>query len=224
MKIDNFKQLREHLTFHNPNEFYFLQIIQRKKDGNEGLHVRNGYRRIRSYYIYSLEEFDSLESRIKELCESNNARAYINPNVRNAQEVALECIRKYADLVAGTCAFQGNNIWDSTCGSTRARGYKSLWVVDVDCKEETYLNKVIEIIRQCRHNDNFTLYIVPTLNGYHILCNGFDTKQFKDFLKDVGLDSIDIHKDNPTLLYYNDISSQRKQTTIQSGTLYSDQL
>ena len=224
MKIDNFKQLREHLIFHNPNEFYFLQIIQRKKDGNEELHARNGYRLIRSYYIYSLEEFDSLESRIKELCESNNARAYINPNVRNAQEVALECIRKYADLVAGNCAFQGNNIWDSTCGSTRARGYKSLWVVDVDCKEETYLNKVIEIIRQCRHNDNFTLYTVPTLNGYHILCNGFDAKQFKDFLKDIGLDSIDIHKDNPTLLYYNDISSQRKQTTIQSGTLYSDQL
>ena len=224
MKIDNFKQLRKHLTFHNPNEFYFLQIIQRKKDGNEGLHVRNGYRLIRSYYIYSLEEFDSLESRIKELCENNNARAYINPNIRNAKEVALECIRKYANLVAGNCAFQGNNIWDSTCGSTKARGYKSLWVVDVDCKEETYLNKVIEIIRQCRHNDNFTLYTVPTLNGYHILCNGFDAKQFKDFLKDVGLDSIDIHKDNPTLLYYNDISSQRKQTTIQSGTLYSDQL
>lgn len=207
MKIDNFKQLREHLIFHNPNEFYFLQIIQRKKDGNEGMHVRNGYRLIRSYYIYSLEEFDSLESRIKELCENNNARAYINPNVRNAQEVALGCIRKYADLVAGNCAFQGNNIWNSMCGSTKARGYKSLWVVDVDCKEEFYLNKVIEIISQCRYNDDFTLYTVPTLNGYHILCNGFDTKQFKDFLRDAGLDSIDIHKDNPTLLYYNDSRS-----------------
>lgn len=216
MKIDNFKQLRKHLTFHNPNEFYFLQIIQRKKDGNEGLHVRNGYRLIRSYYIYSLEEFDSLESRIKELCESNNARAYINLNVRNAQEVALECIRKYADLVAGNFAFHGNNIWDSMCGSTKARGYKSLWVVDVDCKEEFYLNKVIEIISQCRHNDDFTLYTVPTLNGYHILCNGFDTKQFKDFLRDAGLDSIDIHKDNPTLLYYNDISSKQEQTPVQS--------
>ena len=131
MKIDNFKQLREHLTFHNLNEFYFLQIIQRKKDGNEGLHVWNGYRLIRSYYIYSLEEFDSLEGRIKELCESNNARAYINPNVRNAQEVALECIRKYADLVAGNCAFQGNNIWDSTCGSTRAREYNALWILTI---------------------------------------------------------------------------------------------
>ena len=223
-EINNFSIIRDKLVFNNRNEFYFVQIIQRKKDGNEGLHIRSGYRLIKPLYIYSLEEFDSLSDRIKELCINNNARAYINMNVRNANEVALECIRKYAELVANNNAFQGNNIWNSSCGSTKARGYKSLWVVDVDCKEETYLNKVIEIIRQCRHNDNFTLYTVPTLNGYHILCNGFDAKQFKDFLKDVGLDSIDIHKDNPTLLYYNDISSQRKQTTIQSRTLYSDQL
>ena len=145
-------------------------------------------------------------------------------NVRNANEVALECIRKYAELIANNNTFQGNSIWDSSCGSTKARGYKSLWVVDVDCKEESYLNKVIEIIRQCRHNDDFTLYTVPTLNGYHILCNGFDTKQFKDFLRDAGLDSIDIHKDNPTLLYYNDISSKQEQTPVQSRILYPSQL
>ena len=82
----------------------------------------------KKYYIGQSED---LESRIKELCESNNARAYINPNVRNAQEVALECIRKYADLVAGNCAFQGNNIWDSTCGSTRAREYNALWILTI---------------------------------------------------------------------------------------------
>ena len=73
MIVDNFDLIREHLVFNSPDEFYFVQIIQRKKDGNEGLHVRNGYRLIRSYYIYSLEDFDNLKGRIKELCESNNA-------------------------------------------------------------------------------------------------------------------------------------------------------
>lgn len=216
MRIDNFDLILNQLSFNNRDEFYFVQIIQRRKDGNEGLHVRNGYRLIRSYYIYDKQELIDLKDRIIELCENNNARAYINLNVRNAKEVALECIKKYSDLILNDNAFQGNNIWDSSCGSTKARGYKSLWVVDVDCKEESYLNKVIEIIRQCRHNDDFTLYTVPTLNGYHILCNGFDTKQFKDFLRDAGLDSIDIHKDNPTLLYYNDISSKQEQMLIQS--------
>lgn len=216
MRIDNFDLILNQLSFNNRDEFYFVQIIQRRKDGNEGLHVRNGYRLIRSYYIYDKQELIDLKDRIIELCENNNARAYINLNVRNAKEVALECIKKYSDLILNDNAFQGNSIWDSSCGSTKARGYKSLWVVDVDCKEESYLNKVIEIIRQCRHNDDFTLYTVPTLNGYHILCNGFDTKQFKDFLRDAGLDSIDIHKDNPTLLYYNDISSKQEQMLIQS--------
>ena len=223
-EINNFSIIRDKLVFNNRNEFYFVQIIQRKKAGNEGLHIRSGYRLIKSLYIYSLEEFDSLLDRIKELCINNNARAYINMNIRNANEVALECIRKYAELVANNNAFQGNSIWDSSCGSTRARGYKALWIVDVDCKEEEYLKKVIGTIQNCRHNEEFTLYTIPTLNGYHIICNVFDTKQFNHLLKDARLDPIDIHKDNPTLLYYNDISNQQKQPTIQSGTLCSSQL
>ena len=197
--IDNFKLIKTHLCFNNRDEFYFVQIIQRKKDGNEGLHVRNGYRLIRSYYIYSIEELDSLESRIKELCESNNARAYINPNPRNAKECALECIKRYSDLVLNNNSFMGNNIWDSVYGSTRARSYKSLWVVDVDNQD---INKIEEAIKSCRHNDNFTLYKVPTVHGFHIVCNGFDINQFRNIIKE----PIDIHKNNPTLLYYNDNS------------------
>ena len=210
--IDNFAKIREHLTFRNPNEFYFLQIIQRKKDGNEGLHLRNGYRLIRSYYIYSIEQLDSLEERIKELCESNNARAYINPNVRNAQEVALECIKKYASLVAGNCAFQGNNVWDSTCGSTHARGYKALWIIDIDVPEQ--LDLIKNIILTCKHSDSFIMYEVKTVHGFHLVCNGFNSAQFNDEIKNRGLDKVDIHKNNPTLLYYNDLSSKQEQGIV----------
>ena len=204
--IDNFKLIRSHLVFNNKDEFYFVQIIQRKKDGNEGLHVRNGYRLIKSYYIYSVEEFNNLESRIKELCGANNARAYINMNVRNAKEAALECIKRYTDLVLNNNAFQGNNIWDSVCGGIRARGYKALWVIDVD--------RIEELVRSCKHNENFVMYRVPTVHGFHLICNGFDTKQFNSLLKDKHLDTIDIHKNNPTLLYYNDLSSNSKSRTI----------
>lgn len=213
MIIDNFELIREHLVFNNPDEFYFVQIIQRKKDGNEGLHVRNGYRLIRSYYIYSLKDFDNLKGRIKELCESNNARAYINPNVRNAKEAALECIKRYTDLVLNNNAFQGNNIWDSVCGGVRARGYKALWVIDVDDPDNIEL--ITNLIESCRHTQGFTLYRVPTVHGYHLICNGFDTMQFNSLLKDNNLGTIDIHKNNPTLLYYNDLSCKQEQKLIQ---------
>lgn len=208
MIIDNFDLIREHLVFNNPDEFYFVQIIQRKKDGNEGLHVRNGYRLIRSYYIYSIEEFDSLRGRIKELCESNNARAYINPNVRNAKEAALECIKRYADLVLNNSAFQGNNIWDSVCGGVRALGYKALWIIDVDNPDNIELLE--SLIISCRRNPEFIMFRVPTVHGFHIVCNGFDTRQFSLLLKDNNLSTIDIHKNNPTLLYYNDLSSKQE--------------
>lgn len=215
--IDNFKLIRSHLVFNNKDEFYFVQIIQRKKDGNEGLHVRNGYRLIRSYYIYSVEEFNNLESRIKELCESNNARAYINLNVRNAKEAALECIKRYSDLVLNNNAFQGNNIWDSVCGSTRARSYKALWVVDVDNPDKVEL--ILRLILSCRHTDSFTFLKIPTIHGFHIVCNGFDINQFNSLLTDNDLDMIDVHKNNPTLLYYNDLSSKQEQGTIQSNEI-----
>lgn len=206
--IDNFDVIRAGLKFNNKNEFYFIQIIQRKKDGNTGLRVRNGFRLIRSYYIYSLEEFDSLRERIITLCENNNARAYINPNVRNAQEVAMECIKKYADLVANNNAFMGNSIWDSCCGSTRARGYKALWIVDVDNPDEKVLEQVLNIIQSCKHADNFNTSVVKTVNGFHIICNGFDSREFQQALVNNGIDKVDIHKNNPTLLYFHDLSSQ----------------
>ena len=215
MIVDNFDLIREHLVFNSPDEFYFVQIIQRKKDGNEGLHVRNGYRLIRSYYIYSLEDFDNLKGRIKELCESNNARAYINLNVRNAKEAALECKKRYTDLVLNNNAFQGNNIWDSVCGGVRARGYKALWIIDVD--EPDKVDSITDIIKSCRHSQDFSLYRVPTVHGFHLICNGFDTKQFNSLLIDANLSTIDIHKNNPTLLYYNDISCKQEQELIQSN-------
>lgn len=206
--VDNFDEIRACLRFNNKNEFYFLQIIQRKKDGNTGLRVRNGYRLIRSYYIYSLEEFDNLRERIITLCENNNARAYINLNVRNAQEVAMECIKKYADLVANNNAFMGNSIWDSCCGSTRARGYKARLIIDVDNPDEAVLNKVLNIIQSCKHAEEFNTHVIKTVNGFHIISNGFDSREFHQALVDSGIDKVDIHKNNPTLLYYHDLSSQ----------------
>lgn len=201
MVIDNFDLILDQLSFNNKNEFYFLQIIQRKKDGNKDLHVRNGYRLIKSYYVYSKEELINLKDRIIELCKNNNARAYINLNVRNAKEVALECIKKYADLVLNDNSFMGNNIWDSSCGFTRARGYKSLWIVDIDDPDK--LEQIKEIVNSCTGSPNRIKCIIPTVHGYHIISYGFNGIEFRNKLKESNLDFVDIHKDNPTLLYYD---------------------
>lgn len=202
MEINNFDLIADQLSFNNRDEFYFLQIIQRKKDkGNEGLHVRSGYRLIRSYYIYSKQELLDLKGRIIELCKNNNARAYISLNVKNAKEVALECIKKYTDLVRNNNAFMGNNVWDSACGSTKARGSQSLWIVDID--DMSILDSVVEIVNSCQGHDPRIKCIVPTVNGCHLITYGFNSLEFREKLNKAGLGPIDIHKNNPTLLYYD---------------------
>lgn len=45
-------------------------------------------------------------------------------------------------------------------------------------------------------------HIIPTVNGYHLISNGFDRQQFSQKLALYQLDQIDIHDNNPTLLYY----------------------
>lgn len=107
-------------------------------------------------------------------------------NKRNAEQVACTAIQEYAKLIQEGNCYQGYRIWDSSCGHTRARGYKPLWIVDVDSKNENYLNNII-----------------PTVHGYHLITIGFDTNQFAQQLAIRNLDSIDIQKDNPTLLYFD---------------------
>lgn len=111
--VDNFDMIENILEFNNQDEFYFLQIIQRKKDGNVTQIGNNGYRTIKTYYIFSKDQFLTKKEKIKELCLKNNARAYIHLNRRNAQEVALASIQQYAKLVSEDNSYQGYRVWDS---------------------------------------------------------------------------------------------------------------
>lgn len=83
MIVDNFDQILDILEFNDPNEFYFFQ---RKKDGC--VTGNNGYRTVKTYYIFSREQLERKRAKITELCQSNHARAYITLNKRNAEQVA----------------------------------------------------------------------------------------------------------------------------------------
>ena len=66
------------------------------------------------------------------------------------------------------------------------------------------LSQVKELILQCNYLEPFVMYEVPTVHGYHLVCSGFNSLQFNKEIQNRGLDKVDIHKNNPTLLYYND--------------------
>lgn len=223
MTTDNFEQIRDMLTFTDKDDFYFLQIIQRKKDGCDVKSANNGYRTIKTYYIRSREDFDRRRDAIIQLCEQNNARAYINLNVRSAREVALTAAKAYIDLVREDRCEQGHRVYDHACGVTPKMGVKKKWIVDIDDLTPEQIDIVCEKICKCRSgrhynaiNDVYDNIIaqIPTAHGVHIITHGFDVGRFREILeqttsitltKEQIKEITTVKKDNPTLLYFTTI-------------------
>lgn len=223
MIVDNFDIIRGLLKFDDKDDFYFLQIIQRKKDGNQVPSANNGYRTIKIYYIRSIEDFDRRKPAIIQLCEQNHARAYINLNVRNAKEVALTAAKAYIDLVREDRCEQGHRVYDHACGVTPKTGIKKKWIVDIDDLTPEQIDIICEKICKCRSAypigsvdlgpitfDNIIAEI-PTVHGVHIITHGFDVGRFREILeqttniiltKEQIKEITTVKKDNPTLLYF----------------------
>ena len=222
MNVNNFDLIRTLLKFDDKDDFYFLQIIQRKKDGNIVPSANNGYRTIKTYYIRSLEDFDRRKEAIIQLCEQNNARAYINLNVRSAKEVALEAAKAYIDLVREDRCHQGHRVYDHVCGVTPKMGVKKKWIVDVDDLTKEQADIICEKICKCpseRHynaiNDVYDNIIarIHTVHGQHIITYAFHAARFKDIIeqttsinltKDQITEIVNVKKDNSTLLYFKE--------------------
>ena len=100
MIVDNFEYLSKLFDeLIDKDDFYFVQIIQRKKDGVELPSYTSGARTIRSFYFFTKEEFLRQEPYIKDLCNSNNARAYFWINPRNTFDIACESLKQFTDII-----------------------------------------------------------------------------------------------------------------------------
>jgi hypothetical protein len=195
MIIDNFDNLINYFDLLKSKEdFYYIQVIQRKKDGYNKKTV------IKNFYIYSKEDFLKKKDYIIELCNQHNARAYFWINPRNARKIALECIKSYADLITQDDCSKGYKVWDKKCGINPATEYDKNWIVDLDNKDGEYCLKVQKLIEQCKGGKVFDY--IPTFQGFHLITSKFDLHHFKQLCIIAHIDAIDVHKDNPTLLYY----------------------
>jgi len=199
--IDNFKLIKSLLTFPNDDIYYHLQILRRGKDHPE---LPAADRVIKSYYICSLESLDYVEEEIKKLCEFFGARAYINLTPKSIKKTTMLQLKYLAQR-----AYEGDfkKIWKSwnTCAG-EIKGEKPRWVVDLDNKSEEELDIIWDYINSLgpRITINGVKDItpsniiaeIPTKNGYHFITTSFNLQQFKEKYPD-----IDVHKNNPTLLY-----------------------
>jgi ribosomal protein L32 len=198
--IDNFNQIKELLKFENENEFYFIQILQRKKGvADLPLELKganNSSRLIKAYYIYSLEQFEKQYSEMKTLAKLFNARIGINLNRRNSHQMSLEMLSLLAFNIKCGQYNQLHRIYNTLCGQHHAEKDK-IWIVDVDHKNKREINDMLFFIeRECEPIGTKFISLIESKSGFHLITTSFNTKKFKDKYLD-----IDVHKNNPTNLY-----------------------
>ena len=183
--IDNFELIKSLLEFPNDDIYYHLQILRRGKDHPE-LPAAN--RVIKPYFICSLESLDYVKDEIKKLCEFFGARAYINLAPKSIKKTTMLQLKYLAQR-----AYEGDfkKIWKSwnTCAG-EIKGEEPRWVVDLDNYTESQLFLIITGIESNIYKT------IPTKSGYHLITAPFNLQQFKEKYPD-----IDVHKNNPTLLY-----------------------
>lgn len=192
--VNNIEIIRNNLKFDKFGEFYYISIIQRSKDGILIRGAHDNARRIRTFYVFSLEEFDKIIPFITEICDKLGARAYIEMNRKNIFKCQLECIKRLLEVIEHQ-TLKSRTIMDLVVAAAPSRD--KLWLIDVDAPEA--LEEVVNYIEK----KNATYYIIPSVNGKHIITSRFDPREWY-------FENAEIKRNAFTLLYYNDIFSKQK--------------
>lgn len=205
--IDNFELIKSLFYFNEGNNMFFhLQILRRGKDHPE-LPAAN--KLIQSWLVRSRDHLDKIRDEITFLCEHYQARAYINVAAKDFDKLNALIMKKLADN-----AYTGNiinpwHVYNSACGELPSR--RKCWVVDIDTRDLDTKYEVLEeldgiwlethpehkeYLDQCRRERVYQIAEIPTLNGCHLITHPFNLQKFKEKFP-----NIDVHKNNPTVLY-----------------------
>jgi len=192
--VSNVENIGKYLDYPT-NTFYFIQVIKRRKENPEMLVAQQV---LKCFYVDSPECFDKYIPRIISLCDDNNARAYINLNKRNYERVTIEMIKYLAELNISKQYSVCAKAFEKVAGrNSNETGDSKKWILDVDTKDENYINDIINYVEYVSKPEKRKVKLVnETKNGFHIICSPFDPREFKNKFMDV-----EIKKDNPTILY-----------------------
>jgi len=195
---DNFEQIEKLLIFDSEDDFYHLQILKRKKENPE---LGSNSYVVRTYCVRSKESLMEKRTEITEMCNTHNARAYINLSPRSFEKMAFHTLKKISDIIMNKDYKEVRKAFESVCG-TYGNGKHKRWLIDIDWVdfEDTtdVQTKIIPLLADLQRETGVEplLEYIPTKNGIHIITRPFNTSTFK-YLHP----KIDIHKNNPTILY-----------------------
>lgn len=208
--IDNFDLIAPLFYFSEANNMFFhLQILRRGKDHPD---MPAANQLIRTWLVRSVEHFYQIREQVIAMCEYFKARAYINVAGKELYQLNNLIIKKLASYNYEGVVVNPMRVVDSACGELTSK--RKCWIVDIDRSDPDYKFEVLSEIddiwlkthpeakNDIKNGDREIVYLlgeIPTLNSYHLLTAPFNLQKFKERFPD-----IDVHKNNPTVLYIPD--------------------
>lgn len=191
--VDNFDAVRDYVAdvFARGDVMFFVQIFQRRKDLPD---LNTHCKKVRSYHIHNLEEFDTCRKSIVEECTLKHARAYFDVNAKDVRKVALLALKMTAEHIYNGQHQSVKNVYDSACGNVACIGRK-LWLVDIDVRDP---DVVEEVCARLQGLGSEVMLRVPSKNGHHLLTSPFPLGKGAC---PTAMDNVDIIKHGVMLLY-----------------------
>ncbi len=208
--VDNFDLVASLMNFNSDDDFYFVEVIKRKKDNpNDAFRYRQF---ITYYWIKSIDELQSKKQEIMDICLQNNARAYIYMNPRSAKVVndyAKKLMVKFAQKGKGYGKYRGHEI-EFASGQHKDWDSRPISFLDIDSTDKNIFDQVHKIL-DAYGITPMAEYTTPN-GGLHILlpdkkARYLDWSMF-DGGKQLGqYSTVHFNIDSPTLLF-SDIRPQ----------------
>ena len=189
--VDNFEKVKDLLSFGSEDEFYFVQIIKRKKENHE---LGSNSHIVKFYYIKRVEDLDKEKEEMIMLATYHNARVCINLNKRSFERTAFHTLKKITDQILNRDYKSARKAYNSVCGM-HAGEIDKTWLVDIDEKGRQ-ANEVLKAIDNIQPIGNKLIAILPTKNGVHLITRPFNLQDFK-----TAYPNIEVHKNNPTIVF-----------------------
>jgi len=191
MQIDNFDIFLKHLTFETEFDRYVIHVLKRVKDEKNRLYGASDTNRlIKTFYVSSREYLERKIPVIKDLCISNNARAYILPQVRNNFDCLVNLAKITLDNLQNPTQKPDHLVRSAYCGNHKSRDKR--WILDLDEDSmteyiydgksevrkrtwtlESVMGLVSEQLLKIGKDPN-DAYVVKTRSGCHIVTPPFN--------------------------------------------------
>ena len=184
--VNNFNIIKPMLEFNDVNDFYFIQILKRRKENPE---MKKDVSLVENFFVYSDEELANLEPKIVEICNNRNARAYIRLNRRNAKKVGMQTLRIVTDYIISEDYKSIKTAYLSACGQYASEPKKK-WAIDIDNPEMK--KPIMDFLIQ-----HVMFYgFIPSKSCGHLIVPPFNPNIFT-----TQFSGIDLNKDATTNLY-----------------------